>query len=302
MEKGKRKLKDFIWLLFWTLTLAFIVLGILQVFKVELIAYIFGGIFVVIALSKIAPFIIIKNKLIKWINFIAIILNVFVGVMAIIFASDFDSGSFVTVVIGLMFFLDGAIHFFGLSQPESSNVKDGSYLIFLINLIILTFGAYILFTRDMDVDKLRFVVLGVLTISSLILFYFGYKSFINYYLLVNNMTMDEFKQRRKYAKLAKKKKTKMDEIENELLSIDPTLSSSEDLDEKEKDEEQEEELEDAKEVILDDDETTKEKLEEKENDSLDTLDEDEEHQETKNYMEDQFVKLDDLIKEKKGKN
>ena len=76
------------------------------------------------------------------------------------------------------------------------------------------------------------------------------------------------------------KKKKEDDLESESLKIDPTLPDDLEKDVKEEDEPREEDAEPTEENDI-------------------SSQDEEEHQENKYYMEDQFVNLDDLIKEKK---
>ena len=304
MGKNKKDIKLYSWLLYWTLVLALVVFAIIQVFKTELIAYLFGGLFVIIGLSRIAPFVINNNKLIKWLNFGDLVLNIGVGAAVIVFASKFGESNFLPILIGSVFFVNGAIHFFSVSVEGGKNYPA---LVFFMNLIELTFGTYIIFTKDMDVNILRFVILGCLIGVALIFFVFGYNSFMTYYLKVNHMTKEEFKKARKENKKNKKeKKNDDDNLENEALKVDPTLE----YDEEPKDEVKEEVKEEPKEEQFAEEEPQEQPQEEVNEESSEEQPNDESNDSSmeepveieKDYMEDRFVKLDDLINEKKNDN
>ena len=291
MDNSKRKLSDIKWLLYWFVCLSLVTFGVIQMFMPEIITYIFGGIFIVFGVTRIIPFIKIKHKAIKWINFSEMIIDFALGIILYIFVSEITDKKLFVYLIGGAFYLRGFVHFLTITLSDNNR----SIYEFIMNILILTFGTYILFVNGFDLLVLRFIMLGVYVIIAFILFLMGYSSYIKYYCLVNEITMEEYKKKKTANKSIKQKqvkekkekepKVKKDEIENEALKIDPTIDNTfDEINKPTIEEEKEEDIEDIEEIDEEDHSLYDDEIEEEENNR---------------YHEDEFINLDDLLKEKK---
>ena len=234
-------LEKYKWLYIWIFALLLIACGVFQVLKPEYITYVYGGALIFLSLTMIKPFIVLKKPLVKWITFSGMIIEVVSGVLFIIFKEKIDAIPTFSYCIGAMFYIHGLIHFFSVSMGF---VKP-QYAVFFSNMIILTAGAFVAFSKS-DNSVLKYVNLGVLIALAIINVLVGIREFF-YYILDNlQMTKDEYIEKKRQNRLAKKNannKSRIDKkeqkekeamMENEALKFDPTVDRAfAEIDEKE---------------------------------------------------------------------
>ena len=83
------KLKQYIWVWEWFASAILIAFAITTLVKEELIYYMFGSVFVIFGLFRVIPLIkTTESKLMKWFNFIEMIVDVVVGVLLFVFSTS----------------------------------------------------------------------------------------------------------------------------------------------------------------------------------------------------------------------
>lgn len=172
------KLKQYIWVWEWFASAILIAFAITTLVKEELIYYMFGSIFIIFGLFRVVPLIkTTESKLMKWLSFVEMIVDVVVGSLLFVFSNNqqFDSPLF-GYLVGAVLYLRGFMHFLATSLKSEPTTFIG----FLTNVILLTVGTIIVFNGGFSLNTFKYVFAVILVICVILLIWRGTVDYRNY--------------------------------------------------------------------------------------------------------------------------
>lgn len=201
----KKYLKQYSWVWEWFAAAILISFAITAVIRNEFLVYAFGSIFIIFALFRIIPLIkTTESKLIKWLNFLEMLIDVGAGLCLFIFAEKLNgTQNIFGYIVGGILYLRGVMHFLATSIKSEPTTMTH----FVINIALISVGAVIIARGGFNAKALAWFFFSVIVICVIALIWRGsveYKSYRGN--LVGN------------AKTKKLKKVKEKEIETQPTS------------------------------------------------------------------------------------
>lgn len=172
------KLKQYIWVWEWFASAILIAFAITTLVKEELIYYMFGSVFIIFGLFRVVPLIkTTESKLMKWLSFVEMIVDVVVGSLLFVFSNNqqFDSPLF-GYLVGAVLYLRGFMHFLATSLKSEPTTFIG----FLTNVVLLTVGTIIVFNGGFSLNTFKYVFAVILVICVILLIWRGTVDYRNY--------------------------------------------------------------------------------------------------------------------------
>ena len=217
-----KSIKKYLWLFEWIAASLVLALGLVVGFVDGVVLVATGISLVLIAILRIVPlFKTLKDKLMKWINLIEILLNIAIGALMIYLAfSSWNSGEEIVLgevfgyLLGGILFMRGVVFFIGTSfRSEHTDVMK-----FITNLVFLSLGVWFV-ARPTDEKTLGYFILVIACLCALFIIIDGIKNYNNY----RHEYASEIETRR----ISKKKKVEVEAPTNDKSKteevIEPTV-------------------------------------------------------------------------------
>lgn len=172
------KLKQYIWVWEWFASAILIAFAITTLVKEDLIYYMFGSIFIIFGFFRVVPLIrTTESKLIKWLSFSEMIVDVAGGALLFVFSSrqQYDSPLF-GYLVGAVLYFRGFMHFLATSIKS----EPTTFLGFLVNIILLTLGTIIIFNGGFSITTFKYIFAVILIICVALLIWRGTVDYRNY--------------------------------------------------------------------------------------------------------------------------
>ena len=174
----KKYLKQYVWVWEWFAAAILISFAITAVIKNEFLVYAFGAIFVIFALFRIVPLIqTTDSKLIKWLNFLEMLIDVAAGVCLFAFSEKIkEAQNLFGYIVGGVLYLRGVMHFLATSiKSEPTTLTH-----FVINIALISVGAVIIARGGFSAKALAWFFFAVIVICVLALIWRGTVDYKNY--------------------------------------------------------------------------------------------------------------------------
>lgn len=174
----KKYLKQYVWVWEWFAAAILISFAITAVIKNEFLVYAFGAIFIVFALFRVIPLIrTTESKLIRWLTFLEMLIDVAAGVCLFAFAEKLkDAQNLFGYIVGGILYLRGVMHFLATSiKSEPTTLTH-----FVINIALISVGAVIIARGGFNPQALAWFFFGVIVICVLVLIWRGIVDYKNY--------------------------------------------------------------------------------------------------------------------------
>ena len=178
-----KTIKKYIWLFEWIAASLILALGLVIGFVDGVVLLATGISLVLIAILRVIPlFKTLKDKLMRWINLIEIILNLAIGGVMIYLTinawntdTDVELGKTFGYLLGASLFVRGVVFFIGTSfRNEHTDVIK-----FIANILFLSLGVWFV-ARPTDEKSLGIFVLVIAALCSLFIILDGIKNYNNY--------------------------------------------------------------------------------------------------------------------------
>lgn len=221
-----KTIKKYIWLFEWIAASIILAVGFVIGFVDGVVLIATGISLVLIALLRSIPLIkTLKDKLMKWINFGEILINIIVGIVMIVLAinswkedSEIVLGNVYGYLLGGVLFLRGVVYFIGTSfRDEHTDITK-----FIANLLFLSVGVWFI-SRPTDEKTLGYFVLGIACLCALFIIFDGIKNYNNYRheYCAESVTKQISKKVENTLELPNNDTTKKDEVEEPISEIIP---------------------------------------------------------------------------------
>lgn len=176
----KAVIKKYLWLWEFIGVALILSIGLLVVFKNQILYVVVGLIFAILGLLRIVTLIkTTKDKLLKWFYAIEIVINIGAGVTLVILGFKDDPADFQKIfgyIIGAILYLRGALYFFStIMRKEGTDSPK-----FIAHLIFITVGTYIIAIGGFTVDTLGWIILALALLSSIFVAIGGIGHYRNY--------------------------------------------------------------------------------------------------------------------------
>lgn len=154
--------------------------GLVAKFVPSVLFYIVGATFIILGIFRVIPLIkTTDDKLLKWIYFGEILIDVTAGVLLIILAinDNVDEGSnLLGYLVGGVLYLRALIYFFGTSLRKEST----DWVAFIAHIALITVGTMIIAGGGFSLQQLGLVILVISILAAIAIGYDGYRNYNNY--------------------------------------------------------------------------------------------------------------------------
>ena len=195
------KIARYKWLLEIIAAALLLVLGIVIYFEAKLVLYITATLFIFLGIARFIPLLkTTKDKLLKLLYFLEIIIDVAAGVFILSQAQKVDTlGNVFGYIIGGVLYLRGFMHLYSTAFKNEPNV----FLNFVFHIILLSLGVVIFIKGNVDSKLVGYVILAIILLCVLYLLLRGMKHYRTYRGII--LEEQEMKRLKKEEKEANKK-------------------------------------------------------------------------------------------------
>ena len=173
-----KTIKKYLWLWEYIGVALVIIVGVIAKFVDGALLAIVGSTFIILGLLRMIPLLkTTLDKVLKWIYFLEIVVNVIAGVLLIYFALEKkELKELFGYLIGGVLYLRGLIYFYATSLRHEDTDRPK----FIAHVIFITIGTVIIARGGFAPEYLGWIILAIALISGIFIGYSGYQHYRNY--------------------------------------------------------------------------------------------------------------------------